>query len=63
MSEIDTTNKFMVSMYMSGDLLIQLPPPRIIPPADALNLAAWLVALAEKEDGEFAKILDAVRAT
>lgn len=30
---------------------------------EALNLAAWLVALAEEHDGEFAGLLEAVRNT
>lgn len=57
--EIDTSNVFMVGV--SGGRIILLKPPRgSFSNEDALNLAAWLVALADDGD-KFPAILDAVQ--
>lgn len=62
-SEIDTTNKYLVSRR-GGDILILATNARLSK-ENALNLAAWLVALAD--DGtaphSFAEILRAVQNT
>ena len=58
---IDTTNRFAVSAF--GDGVAILNPPAAGEPltrADALNLAAWLVALADPLEDEFAAVLEAV---
>jgi len=67
MTDIDTSNKFMVGL--GGESIIFLRP---IPPSmskeDALNLAAYIVALADTEyypgpdtyNGTFGKIYDEV---
>lgn len=56
---IYTTNKFGVATKSSGSLVI-LMPPRELTKADALLLAAWLVAMAEDEPGEFERVRAAV---
>jgi hypothetical protein len=58
--EIDTTNLFMVAL-MGDKLLIANPPRSPITEAEALNLAAYLVAMAETEGGQFQKVLEAVQ--
>jgi hypothetical protein len=46
MEAIDTTNKFLVGATAgSGRIQIMMPPRPPLSPEDALNLAAWLVAL------------------
>lgn len=63
MDEIDTLNKYGVGM--SGARINMLMPPRgTMSPDDALNLAAWLVAMAEgMTNTEFTDVLEAVRNT
>lgn len=61
---IDTSNKYMVGV--KGSDVVILNPPRVLTPADALLLAAWLVALAapqaDTEHG-FSDVLEAVQNT
>jgi hypothetical protein len=60
---MDTTNKFMVAGAAERLLILKaqwLAQP--ITKADALNLAAWLVALAD-DDGAFPALLEAVQNT
>ncbi len=60
MDPIDTANKFMVGLQ--GDHLAVLRPPLgLITKADALNLAAYLVMLAEDSPGRFKAVLEAVQ--
>lgn len=60
-SECDTLNKFMVGI--SGARITFLRPvPHTISMDDALNLAAWLVALADGRD-KFPAVLEAVQST
>lgn len=47
-TEIDTSNRFVVSVNGSG-ILVMNPPQAPITPEDALVFAAWLVALAEHQ--------------
>jgi hypothetical protein len=62
MNEIDTMNKFLVSVR--GDHIVVLNPPRMpITNADALNLAAWLVVLVGADREEFESVLRAVMNT
>ena len=61
MSDIDTTNYSCVGG--SGDQIVILAPPGRCSKARALNLAAWLVALAEETPGQFNAILEAVKNT
>ncbi len=57
---IDTTNKFLVAAG-AGDRVVILAPPRTaITYADALLFAAWLVAVAQQQPGEFEAVLQAV---
>jgi len=62
MPDIDTTNKFIVALK-GEEVLIIAPPHTPLSKADALLLAAWLVALAEEDEGEFAAVLAAVQNT
>jgi len=60
--EIETANRFLVSGFAGGtDVLIGLAPRLLgrISRADALNLAAWLVAVADRDDA-FEGVLAAV---
>lgn len=58
---METFNKFGVALGSDG-LVILLPPPRGGPLSndDALNLAAWLVALADR-DGKFGALLKEIQ--
>lgn len=56
---MNTENKFLVSA--GGGKILVLAPPYSMTKEEALLHAAWLVALAEKEEGQFAKVLDAVQ--
>lgn len=58
--EIETMNKFMVSVH-AGDIAI-LGLKRSITKDEALLLAAWLVALADEGD-KFDLVLEAVQNT
>jgi hypothetical protein len=62
MEEIDTRNRFLVG-GQGDDVVIMLPVSGRIRRADALNLAAWIVAIADPLDDAFSKILEAVRKT
>jgi len=59
--EIETTNDFMVSVR-GEQILIMAGPPRILTKAEALRLAAWLVALADDAE-TFPAVLAAVQNT
>lgn len=61
MSDIDTSNRCFVGC--AGENIVILAPPRTCSKATALNLAAWLVALAEETPGQFNTILEAVKNT
>lgn len=58
-------NKLRISLRGDGDdtMVIFGFSPREIPRELALNCAAWIVAIAEREPGEFDKVLEAVKAT
>ncbi len=56
--QIDTQNKFMVGINGNDIVIMRLAQARLSQ-ADALNLAAWLVALADHGD-RFDKLLQAV---
>lgn len=59
--ELDTSNRFRVGV--SGAHIVMLRPPRgSITKEDAINLAAWLVALADDGD-KFRATLEAVENT
>lgn len=64
MDERETGNKYLIAL--KGDDLIFINPPmrgQVISKQDALLLAAWLVAMAEGEEGEFQRVLEAVQNT
>lgn len=52
--KVNVFNKHMVGV--KGNNIVIMIPPREMSKEDALILAAWLVALAEEEEGEFDKI-------
>lgn len=58
--EIDTTNKFLVSRKGNDIVFRRTVPPRISR-IDAVNLAAWIVAMCPREN--FTAILDAIQNT
>lgn len=57
--EIDTANKFMVGAT-SGDRIAIIKIGLNLSRADALNLAAWLVTLADHED-RFPALLETIQ--
>ncbi len=58
---MDTTNSQLVGVNGEG-ILIMAPRFRMTF-EEALRHAAWIVALAERTEGQFAEILEAVRQT
>jgi hypothetical protein len=61
-SDIDTANRFMVACQ--GDLVIVMAPPMLPMTRDfALNLAAYLVCMADPLGERFAQVLKAVQST
>ena len=59
-------NRFFVGANGFGDdaqIVVRLPPLKPITKADALNLAAWLVAVADPLGDQFAKVLAEVQST
>ncbi len=56
--EVDTSNQWFVGVQ-NHMIILGRPMPRALSRAQALNLAAWLVALADEED-EFGTLLEAV---
>lgn len=56
--EHDTTNNGLVGLQ--GDMIVFLKPVGKLTKAEALNLAAWMVVLADDEDN-FPALLDAVK--
>lgn len=61
MEEIDTSNKFLVGI--NRDLIIVMMIRQTMSKDEALNLAAWLVALADPEGNKFKALLEAVMNT
>jgi len=60
--ETNTLNKYAVGA--SGARIIILRPPRgSMSPDDAMNLAAWLVALADPGGDKFAALLKTIKET
>jgi hypothetical protein len=59
--EIDATNKFMVGM--NGDSIVVVNFERRMSKKDALNLAAWIVALADPMETEFVHVFRKVLET
>lgn len=59
--DIDTLNRSLVGVR--GDRVVIGRFRAELSKAEALNLAAWLVALAEDEDHAFGPVLEAVRNT
>ena len=60
---MDTLNKFMVSVRGEDILVMNLRPSGVLSKAEALNLAAWLVSLADPGGEDFPKWLEAVQNT
>lgn len=58
----NTENKFFVGVQGSDRIIFLRQIPQMITRPEALNLAAYLVALADYE-GEFSEILEAVKNT
>ena len=62
--EINTSNLFLVGLIGERFQIMNLRALRgPITKDDALNLAAYLVAMAEENEGEFQQVLDAVQNT
>ena len=59
---VDPVNTFGVGRR-GEKVTIMMPVPEELTKGEALNLAAWLAALADLEDATFDTLLRAVRAT
>ena len=59
---IDTSNDHLVATQ-AGGILIMLPPRTRMAKAEALRMAAWIVILAEEDEGEFNSVLEAIKGT
>lgn len=59
--EIDTFNRQAVGA--AGPNIVVLMPRSVMTRAEALTHAAFIVAIAEENEGEFARVLEAVRNT
>jgi hypothetical protein len=59
---VDTSNRFFLGAQGEEIVFPILAVPRRLSKADALNLAAWLVAIADDE-GKFPEMLKAVQST
>jgi hypothetical protein len=53
----DTSNKFLVGSNGESVVIQFIPHPPALSRADALNLAAWLVAMADPSGEEFDEVL------
>lgn len=54
-------NRQGVSCNPKGNLITVLMPLQQMTRTEALEHAAWIVAVAERNDGEFARIVDSIR--
>ena len=59
LKEVDASNRFLVGMQ--GEEIVIFAVGRRLSHDDALNLAAWIVTLADPLGEEFAEVLKAVR--
>lgn len=59
--EVDTTNKFIVAANSRG-IIIMHTPIGVLTKEDALNLAAYLVAISGDEE-RFKEVLEAIKNT
>jgi len=57
--ELDTSNWFFVAR--GGDRIFLATVPDVLERDEALNLAAWLVSLADPRDETFPRLLAAIR--
>lgn len=58
---IDTCNRFLVATSGDGQRVSLLPAGGIISREEALNMAAWIVALTDPEQREFQRLLDGIK--
>lgn len=56
---IDTSNKFKVATMAGGQVVLELPVGRLSRD-DALNLAAWIVTVADPDGEHFQTVLGSV---
>lgn len=59
----DTSNMFAVGVtgVSMSKVIINLPVPRPLTREQALNLAAWLIVLADPEGKDFARLVEAIK--
>jgi hypothetical protein len=60
--EIDVTNSQFVGVTGRGEVTVAFPKAGMTR-EEALRHAAWLVAVAEENDGDFERVLKAVRSS
>jgi hypothetical protein len=64
--DFDVANKFLVASAPADGTFTLLNPPKprqVLTRAEALNLAAWIVAIVDPDMDDFAKMLVDVQAT
>lgn len=62
--DFDVANKFLVAASAGAEMFTLLNPPRprqALTKAEALNLAAWIVSIADPDMDDFARMLAAVQ--
>ena len=62
-AKVDTSNTFAVGVTVKGVVLVNRPLGGALSKAEALNLAAWIVALTAPAPDEFERLLEAIRNT
>lgn len=53
----ELANPFNVSQAESGEIVFGKRPPARMPPGDAINLAAWIVASSEVDISDFEELV------
>ena len=55
--DVELVNPFNVSQADNGEIVFGKRPPGRMPPGDALNLAAWIVACSEVDVSDFEELV------
>jgi hypothetical protein len=58
---LDTSNQFLVATSADGQRVCMMPCCGIIKREEALNLAAWIVALCDPELKQFQRLVQAIK--
>ena len=56
----DTANIFLVATDAAGERVVLCPTGGAVSRAEALNMAAWIVALVDPEQKDFKRLLETI---